>query len=90
MAAYRLGDLSCLAESPECPEGHSYNTPKNGYCIAYGRDRGDENTDAVTYANRIEFLKRDRDQEFQYLFADGKWLIWSGYCWEPLVPELWR
>ena len=36
-----LGDLSLLDASTDCPKGHSFATPVKGYCIAYGRDRGE-------------------------------------------------
>ena len=34
-----LGDLSSLAESMECPEGHDFENQVDGYCVAYCRDR---------------------------------------------------
>lgn len=34
-----LGDLYRVGESCEKPEGHSYTTPVNGYCVYYCRDR---------------------------------------------------
>jgi len=40
-ALIALGELSQLAESTECPEGHSFDNVVKGHCVAYGRDRGE-------------------------------------------------
>jgi hypothetical protein len=61
-ALIALGSLSCLSRSTECPEGHSFDTPVDGYCIAYGRDRGEEGQEASligdvwTYPVHEEYL----------------------------------
>ena len=44
-----LGDLSSLGPSVEKPEGHSFDTPVNGYSVFYGRDRGEAGTEAREY-----------------------------------------
>lgn len=38
------GDLSILGKQCSKPEGHSYATPVKGYCVYYGRDRGETET----------------------------------------------
>ena len=84
-ALIALGDLSVLAESPELPEWHSFNNPIKGYCVAYGRDRGDSNTEAKVYESSE--LRRYDDSlktylwggfEYNYLFKNGEWYVTEG------------
>ena len=78
-----LGDLSCLYESVECPEGHSYNSKIRGYSVFYGRDRGEDGTEAKefdTYQKCFDW----NSQEYNYLWDGEKWLV-DG---EALTPEL--
>jgi len=35
------GDMSVLAPSCDKPDGHTFDDPVKGYCIYYGRDRGE-------------------------------------------------
>ena len=65
-----LGDMSILDKSNDCPEGHSFESPVDGYCIYYNRDRG-ENT---TYHNAISKLDIE-EQRYNYLFDDNVWKI---------------
>lgn len=70
-ALMELGDLSSLDKSIECPEGHSFKTPVDGYCVAYGRDRGEENTSYSLHISKLDIYK----EEFNYLFKDGEWRL---------------
>ena len=67
-----LGNLSVLDESISCPDGHSFNTPKSGFCIFYGRDRGEKDQQAVfSYS-----LEHHLENSYSYLFTlDGEWKI---------------
>jgi hypothetical protein len=68
-----LGDLSALGESAGFPpESHSYDTPVKGYCIAYGRDRGEKNTKAAVFDDFASAAKQKAMQEFIYEW-DGAW-----------------
>ena len=64
-ALINLGDISSLAPSIECPEGHSFDSPIKGYTVAYHRDRGEG------------LVIRDipSKQEYNYVFnvATQKW-----------------
>lgn len=73
-ALVNLGDLSVLAESCECPEGHSYDTPVEGYTIAYHRDRGEDWESTCT---EIEYSDEPKytDAPYHYYFNGGKWEI---------------
>lgn len=70
-----LGDISFLSESIECPPGHSYETPKKGYTVFYGRDRGESNTSADKYPDEKSFRSAARSVSisYVYIYKDGKW-----------------
>lgn len=70
-----LGDLSILAESPyEPPEGHSFDEPVEGFCVAYNRDRGEtKNTIA-----KLITLDRARNRcEYNYFYCEeaSQWYV---------------
>ena len=67
-----LGDLSCIDASPECPEGHSFKTPVEGHCIAYGRDRGEDGVTARITGSKIE-AKYACNESYVY--------VWDGESW---------
>lgn len=67
-----LGDLSSLNITVDCPEGHSYDSRAANCSVFYGRDRGEDGVEAKefdTYAEALAF----NQQEFNYIFEDGKW-----------------
>jgi hypothetical protein len=66
------GDMSCLYEKCDKPEGHSYDTPVRGYTVYYGRDRGETGTDAVISDNFTDAQKAAHEG-YLYVFKDGKW-----------------
>ena len=78
-----LGDLSSLGE--EIGEQHPFDNPYQWgtaewealerECTAYGRDRGEVNTDARVSVNREAYLKLARG--FTYLWGNGQWLVLS-------------
>jgi hypothetical protein len=70
-ALMELGDLSVLAESIECPEEHSFNNNIKGYCVAYGRDRGEENTQCGNLLHKSEI----QEQDYNYIFINNEWVI---------------
>src|SRR5690554_3636984 len=47
-----LGNLSSLGEFLE-PKSktHTFNNPEENVCVAYGRDRGENNTEAIIKTN---------------------------------------
>jgi len=66
-----LGDLSTLNISTDCPEGHSFEKPVKGFCVAYGRDRGEENCDKQFNP----LLSQCTNQQYNYLFKNDEWSI---------------
>ena len=69
-----LGDLSSLGEraSPKMGENHSFDHPIEGVCVAYGRDRGEDDCAAAEFDSLKAARKQDRGQEYLYEW-DGKW-----------------
>jgi hypothetical protein len=66
-----LGNLSSLAKSTECPDGHTFEKPVDGYCVAYGRDRHEKNQSAVTTYCEAN----TKQQQYNYLWQDGEWFV---------------
>ena len=70
-ALIELGDLSSLA--PEIGEKHDFDshTPETrNWCLVYGRDRGEDGTEAQTIPYRDYTL--EHFEEYTYLFTPGK------------------
>lgn len=76
------GDISSLAPSCNKPKGHTYDNAVKGYTVYYGRDRGEEGTEARV-GNTLKDVSGDWN-EYTYLFDKGQWWL-IGY--EPPTPE---
>lgn len=74
-ALIALGNLSSLHESTECPDGHSFEHPAAGHCVAYGRDRGESRMEAVETD-----INPGLEEAFHYLWNGSEWLV----CWRTL------
>ncbi len=76
-ALIALGDLSSLGASPDCPQGHSYREPVSGFCVAYGRERGEDETEGGYGATVEEAIKAGGygPQEFNYLWDGSAWTV---------------
>jgi hypothetical protein len=62
-----LGDLSLLDESAgPPPKGHAFDNRVRGYCVAYGRDRGEVGTEALVFDDFESAKMQKRAQEFIY------------------------
>ena len=70
-----LGNLSILDEKLYSTDIHTFNEPEDGVCVAYGRDRGETETNSKTFDNISEFEKfaGNSAADYQYLFNNGKW-----------------
>lgn len=82
-----LGGMSSLHESIECPEGHTFDNPKDGHTVFYHRDRGED------WENNkpVEGIRMDWE-EYAYLF-DVKKNIWhyrtsNNGRWNVLTPKI--
>ena len=70
------GDLSVLAPRCNKPEGHSFDHPKEGYTVYYGRDRGEEGTAVKVFETLTEaWPEADCWTEFTYVWDEGKWWV---------------
>jgi hypothetical protein len=72
-----LGDLSVLGEKlgekQDFNEFHHRTTKfDDSTCLAYGRDRGEDNVSSQTFDTESEFLDKCKE-DFTYLFKEGKW-----------------
>jgi hypothetical protein len=70
-----LGDLSTLGRElgpmPSCDVFNDSN-----YCDAYGRDRGEDDTQARVYADMQDYLSNVAFEEYNYIFLrDGQWYV---------------
>jgi len=74
LALVGKGKLHILAESPKCPDSHTFENPVDGYCVYYGRDRKDGERFNLVYF----FGSHDPISEsyigYQYLY-DNEWLF---------------
>lgn len=89
-ALIALGDLSSLDARTDAPVGHSYERPAYGCCVAYGRDRGEDEVDATWGGTAAEALKAHGNRGAEYLYTwDGERWTCSSYKygkWAPAQP----
>ncbi len=77
-----LGDISSLREN--IGEAHDFddrNKPET-WTTAYGRDRGEPNTQARVFKNYAEYRRDANFEEYNYCYRlDGKWHVefYGGY-----------
>ena len=70
-----LGDVSVLGK--EIGEKQDFDNRTNkDWCLAYGRDRGEDGVDATEHHSVPYFLYNG--EEYNYLFQDGKWICFAG------------
>lgn len=60
-----LGDLSSLGESIGCQ--HSFSNPPKHMCTAYGRDRGEENTNSKRHSSSYDISES----------VSNSWAAWT-------------
>ena len=78
----KLGNISFLGKSTDCPDGHSFETPVQGYTVAYHRDRGEDLVPARIHESVEDFFNSDIEA-YGYCWTDGKWLVKEGYTGNP-------
>jgi len=72
-ALMELGALSSL--DSELGEKHPFDDGVDGWCTAYGRDRGETETEKMVVGSLEELAT----EEYLYLFVDGRWLFCRSY-----------
>jgi len=76
-----LGDQSFLA-AEIFPKGeHSFNSPEEGVTVFYGRDRGEEDTEAQEFDTVQEFVQyyAGAGCEYFYLHTSAGWIVHDRY-----------
>ena len=68
-----LGDLSVL--DVEIGEKQEFDSRREGQCLFYGRDRGEDGIDALVHANVKEWLgfRKGNCCEYGYLWNGTSW-----------------
>lgn len=71
----KLGNLSQLCENVNPTESHTFAEPQKGVCVAYGRERGEKDQEAIVFEDLGEFEDSASNSwvDYQYLFDNGKW-----------------
>lgn len=84
-----LGSLSSLNaeigvkhpfDAPEfgTPEYDKFKETYGNMCFAYGRDRGEEDTDAQKYKNFDDYCSNFHEEDYNYILRnDGVWYVKS-------------
>jgi len=95
-----LGDLSVLAK--DIGEKHAfgameaemsreeYDALYDNWCLFYGRDRGEKNTEFRTAKSFNQFLDQCEGcgAEYYYILKNGEWLVGDTYDHSPLSKQL--
>jgi len=73
-----LGNLSQLCENIDPTptiDYHTFDNPQINVCVAYGRDRGEKNQEAIVFEDLGEFEDSTKNSwsDYQYLFDNNKW-----------------
>jgi hypothetical protein len=68
-----LGHLSVLGE--EIGEKQDFNAPKEGMCLAYGRDRGESDNEATCSSTISSWLATYDDCDYAYLYENAEWMV---------------
>jgi len=87
-ALLALGDLSSLGN--ELGEKHDFDSkPNKNWCTAYGRDRGEDNSEMAT-TTLEDYPSENESTEYHYLFTNEGWKVvnvYDGDDWE-LVADI--
>jgi len=92
----QLGNLSQLCEDM-CPlptiDYHTFDNPQSNVCVAYGRDRGEKDQEAIVFEDLGEFEDSVKNSwvDYQYLFEDNKWMyrnVNNTLGWRELTSEV--
>jgi hypothetical protein len=83
-ALLELGDLSKLGSM--LGEKHDFDDSLKDECTAYGRDRGESNTEKHFCNNKEELIVSARSYgvAYTYLFEDETWYVFMNKQWQKL------
>jgi hypothetical protein len=76
-ALVALGNLSILEArlAPDANETHNLINEADGVCVAYARDRGEEDQQAEVFKDLEQYRNTCREEEYDYLFYEDQWLV---------------
>ena len=78
-----LGNLSVLgSEIGEKQDFDNRSTQRDGWCLAYGRDRGESNTSKGNTS--FKDLLRDDNVDYLYVFDGERWECYDTHTKEPI------
>ena len=80
-ALMKLGDLSVLGE--QIGGKHDFNKRTRGWCLAYGRDRGESNVSVKT--GDYKELINDQNVDYVYIFDGDYWECFDTYDPETVI-----
>ena len=81
------GDVSILGA--EIGVKQDFNTPTDGMCLFYARDRGEDGVQARPFSSVADYEANHQYEEFEYLFtADDVWSVFYNGDWHDLEFEL--
>lgn len=88
-----LGNLSNLDKNVNPTDIHTFDKPEEGVCVAYGRERGEKDQEAIVFEDLGEFEDSASNSwaDYQYLFEDGKWSyrnVNNTLGWRELTPAV--
>jgi hypothetical protein len=94
LALMMLGSISSLRE--EIGQAHSFdaryedNDPREKWTVAYGRDRGESDTEAKVFKDFEDYVANHQYEEYEYCFrSDDQWYVSPyGRDYELLEPAL--
>jgi hypothetical protein len=74
-----LGDLSSLAADIGTKHKDDFDARIKGECTFYGRDRGEEGTEADYFKSYLDYIDNFQPEEYNYILRrDGKWYVSMG------------
>ena len=80
LALMVLGDISSLREN--IGEAHDFDArytegdARENWCVAYGRDRGENNTQARVFKDYADYRSSAQFEEYNYCYRrDGRWYV---------------
>ena len=71
----KLGDLSILDKY--LGEVQDFTNPRSEWCLAYGRDRGESDTEYKTVPYDAFFESSIRGEDYKYLFSNNEWKCYT-------------
>ena len=89
-----LGDISSLRTNigmaHDFDARYDEKDERNEWCVAYGRDRGENNTEAKVFLDFADYKANHQYEEYEYIQRrDGRWYVSQyGRDYEPLEQAL--